>query len=333
MKNLRKRIFALVAVTCVAFVSFAGCSDKDPDDTNTSAETSEEPVKVVPFKVGGGDEEDDDGITMDGVKINEDDPVKADHEDQTKPADKDEESSENESGDGENKSEKTTKNGYTAGQPVTEVVPVTEAGGQQVTEAGGQPVTEVRTVADSNNNSNSNNNNSNSGNNNTANNNETSNNIKGEDYVSNTKGKYAMWIDISKDENYVFNDSFIKVEFKVKDDAPEGIYDIAIEPDLSTIDAKIIVPTIMNGSIKVGDVKADSVDTASMTDFTIYGDKVSAKPGETVDFCINMKNNSGIAAFVVWFYYDSNALVIVNCYPAGEFAKISSNNAQIGDNE
>lgn len=333
MKNLRKRIFALMAVTCVAFASFTSCSDSESDGgdkSSKSEESSEEPNKVVPFQFGGDSDDEDDGITMEGVKINEDDPVKNDHEDPKKK--KDNESSE----DGEEETEPKST-GYTAGQPVTEIVPVTEAGGQPVTEENGQQATEVKTITNgssSNNNSNANNNNANADNGNSGNNSNDNNSAgtnKDADYVSNTKGKYAMWIDISKDENFVFNDSFIKVEFKVKDDAPEGTYDIAIEPDLSTIDAKTIVPTIMNGSVKVGSGQADSVDIVSMTDFTMYGDKVSAKPGETIEFCINMKNNPGLAAFVVWFYYDSNALEIIDCYPDGEFAEISSNNAQIGD--
>ena len=38
---------------------------------------------------------------------------------------------------------------------------------------------------------------------------------------------------------------------------------------------------------------------------------------------INVKNNTGLAAFFMWFYYDSNALEVVDAYPSGEFAKIA----------
>ena len=314
MKNFKKRLIALVALTCVALSAFAGCADKENSSNSSKNESSEEPVNAVPFQWGG----EDDDITMDGVEINKDDPVKADHVDPSKSSD------ESSSGDESSKSEEGTT-GYVAGEPVTEIVPVTEANGEPVTQAGGQPVTEVKTVTNSTPQP------DNSSNNNSNNNSSVKSNTDS-DYVSNTKGKYAMWIDISKDENFVFNDSFIRVTMKVKDDAPNGIYDISIDPDLSSIAGVSIIPdTIMNGSIKVGDVAADSVDPSSMNGFAIYGDKLSAKQGDTIEFCINMKDNPGLAALCVWYYYDSNAFEIIDCVPDGEFAEISRNSTQMGE--
>ncbi|MDE5620681.1 MAG: hypothetical protein K2O29_05290 [Ruminococcus sp.] len=310
MKNFKKRLIALVALTCVALSAFAGCADKESSSKN---ESSEEPMNAVPFQWGG---EDDDDITIDGVEINEDDPVKADHVDPSK-------SSDESSSDESSKSEEGTT-GYTAGEPVTEIVPVTEANGEPVTQADGQPVTEVKTITNSTPQPDNSSNNNNNSNNNVSSNTDAN-------YVSNTKGKYAMWIDISKDENFVFNDSFIRVTLKVKDDAPDGIYDISIDPDLSSIAGVSVIPdTIMNGSIKVGDVDADAVDTSKMNGFAIYGDKISVKQGDTIDFCINMKDNPGLAAFCVWYYYDSNAFEIIDCIPDGEFAEISKNSTQMG---
>ena len=319
MKNFKKRLIALVALTCVALSAFAGCSNKENSNNDSSAKekTSEEPVNAVPFQWGG----EDDDITMDGVEINEDDPVKADHVDPSKSSDEsssaDDESSKNEEG----------STGYVAGEPVTEIVPVTEANGEPVTQEDGQPVTEVKTITNSTPQPDNSSNNDNNSNNNSGNGSNTD-----ADYVSNTKGKYAMWIDISKDEDFVFNDSFIKVTMKVKDDAPDGIYDISIDPDLSSIAGVTIVPdTIMNGSIKIGDVAADAVDPSSVNGCAIYGDKLSAKQGDTIEFCINMKDNPGLAALCVWYYYDSNAFEIIDCVPDGEFAEISRNTTQMGE--
>lgn len=316
MKNFKKRLIALVALTCVALSAFAGCAGKENSSNSSKNESSEEPINAVPFQWGG----EDDDITMDGVEINEDDPVKADHVEPSKSSD------ESSSGNESSKSEEETT-GYVAGEPVTEIVPVTEANGEPVTQADGQPVTEVKTITNSTpqpDNS--------SGNNNNSNNNSNVKSNTDSDYVSNTKGKYAMWIDISKDENFVFNDSFIRVTMKVKDDAPNGIYDISIDPDLSSIAGVSIIPdTIMNGSIKVGDVAADAVDPSSMNGFAIYGDKLSAKQGDTIEFCINMKDNPGLAALCVWYYYDSNAFEIIDCVPDGEFAEVSRNSTQMGE--
>ncbi|MDE5769999.1 MAG: hypothetical protein K2I06_00005 [Ruminococcus sp.] len=312
MKNFKKRLIALVALTCVALSAFAGCSDKEISSEND--ESSIEPVTAVPFQWGG----DDDDITIDGVEINQDDPVKADHVATSKSSD------ESSSDDSEKSKDEENTTGYVAGEPVTEIVPVTEANGEPVTQADGQPVTEVKTITNSTPQPNNSSNNANSNNN-------VSSNTDA-NYVSNTKGKYAMWIDISKDEDFVFNDSFIRVTLKVKDDAPDGIYDISIDPDLSSIAGVSIIPdTIMNGSIKVGDVSADAVDVSSMNGFAIYGDKLSAKQGDTIDFCINMKDNPGLAALCVWYYYDSNAFEIIDCVPDGEFAVISRNSTQIGE--
>lgn len=321
MKNFKKRIIALIALTCVALSAFAGCSSKDNSDSkgnnsDNSESTTEKPNLVSPFQWGDADSSD---ITIDGVEINADDPVKADHVDPTKASD--ESSSESSTEDEKNKEEGST--GYVAGEPITEIVAVTEANGEAVTQADGQPVTEVKTITNSTptpDTSSSNDNNSSVGSN------------SDPDYVASTKGKYAMWIDISQGQGLVFNDSIIKVTLKVKDDAPNGIYDIPIQPDLSSYEGVTITPdTIMNGSIKIGDVAADSVDPSSMNGFAVYGDKLSAKQGDTIEFHINMKDNPGLAALCIWYYYDSNAFEIVDCVPDGEFAEISKNATQMGE--
>jgi len=320
MNNFKKRIIALVALTCVALSAFAGCADNESDGDsskkskkNESSQSSEEPMTAMPFRWGS---ESDNGITIDGVDINKDDPVKADHVDPTKA------SSETSEAD-----TATDTTAYIAGEPVTEIVTVTDANGQAVTEAGGQPATEVKTITNATPEPTTGNN--------TNNNDDTTatvaNNTDAE-YVSNTKGMYAMWIDISKNENFVFNDSVIKVVFKVKDTAPDGVYDISISPDLSSIEGVTIdADTIVNGSIKIGDGSADVVDPSTMNGFAVYGNHVTAKQGDTVEFSINMKDNPGLAAFCMWYYYDSNALEVIDCYPDGEFAEVSKNSTQTGE--
>ncbi len=185
------------------------------------------------------------------------------------------------------------------GEPVTESVPVTNANGEAVTEAGGQPVTEFVPVTSV-----------------VAKGNQTS------DYQSNSEGRYVLWMDISKDENFVFNDQFIKVQFKIKDDAPDGNYPISIVTDLSSIKGVSIDPDkIVNGTIKVGGSTPAEKDYSN-NGFVVYGDTIGAKAGDTVDFYINCKNNPGLAAVLLWFYYDSNALECKSVKSAGEFAEI-----------
>ena len=348
MNNFRKRIIALVSLTCVALSAFTGCANdaeegegnvgKKSNDGGSSQVQEIEPITAIPFKWGGAD--DDGGLTLDGVDINADDPVKADHVDPTKATEESAEAT----------TEKPVTTAYIAGEPITEVVTVTEANGEAVTEADGQAVTEVKIIANATpetpvTNAPANNDTGNSTPDGNAQNPETSaeNSQNPEqtptnapeatsEYVSNTKGMYAMWIDISKNEDFVFNDSIIKVTFKVKENAPDGIYNISLSPDLSSIEGVTIRPdTILNGSIKVGDGSAEAVDPSSMDGFAIYGDNVSAKQGDTVEFSINMKDNPGLAAMVMWYYYDSNALEVVNCVPDGEFAEVSNNSTQTGE--
>lgn len=300
MKNFKKRLIALVALTCVAFSAFTSCSDSEDSESSnsqsSSSEVSEDPITAMPFQWGS---ESDNDITIDGVDINEDDPVKADHVDATT------------SDDDSNSDSEESATGYVAGEPVTEIVTVTEANGEVATEADGQAVTEVKTIT-----------------------NATSENAISEtttEYISNTKGMYAMWIDISKNEDFVFDGSVIKVTLKVKDTAPDGVYNISINPDLSSIEGVTIVPdTIVNGSITVGDGSA--VSDSSMDGFAVYGDNISAKQGDTVEFSINMKENPGLAAFCIWYYYDSNAFEIIDCTPDGEFSEVSKNSTQTGEN-
>lgn len=325
MNNFKKRLIALVSLTCVALSMFTGCADSESDDSkkSKSSESSQaeeiEPMTAFPFKWGSAE---DGGLTIEGVDINQDDPVKADHVDATKAETTD-----------ENK-EATTA--YIAGEPVTEIVNVTEANGEAVTEADGQPVTEVKIITNAtpepaDNNSGNNNNSetpatdaANAG----AENAETQ---PASEYVSNTKGMYAMWIDISKNEDFYFNDSIIKITFKVKEDAPDGIYNISLNPDLSSIEGKSITPdTVLNGSIQVGSGSAGAADQA-LNGFSVYGDNITAKQGDTVEFSINMKDNPGLAALVMWYYYDSNALEVIDCVPDGEFAEVSKNSTQTGE--
>ncbi|MDE6034661.1 MAG: hypothetical protein K2G36_01955 [Ruminococcus sp.] len=358
MNNFRKRIIAIVSLACVSLTMITGCAGNDESgdnsgtlkNSNNSGESSQlqdiEPITAVPFKWGGQDE--DTGLTIDGVDINVDDPVKADHVDPTKATE-------------ESEAETTAKpvtTAYIAGEPITEFVPVTEANGEAVTDAVGQPVTEVKIIANAMPETDNSVNNT-AGDNVTDNNNtenstpdenaqnpestEAENNQNPEqtptnapeatsEYVSNTKGMYAMWIDISKNENFVFNGSVIKVTFKVKEDAPDGIYNISLNPDLSSIDGVTINPdTILNGSIKVGEGPADNVDPSTMNGYAVYGDNLTAQQGDTVEFSINMKDNPGLAALVIWYYYDSNALEVVNCVPDGEFAEVSKNSTQTGE--
>ena len=145
-------------------------------------------------------------------------------------------------------------------------------------------------------------------------------------YVAETDAKYFMWVDIAKDKDYVFNDKFIKLSFKIKEDIPDKDYTIRLKPDLSDIKGVSIYPdSVIHGTIRVNSGSIAPVDVSAETGMAVYGDNIACKQGDTVDYYINFKNNSGIAGALIWFYYDSNAMELVSLKPVGEFAEIAEN--------
>ncbi len=192
-------------------------------------------------------------------------------------------------------------------EPATEIVEVTEANGEKATDAQGQVVTEIVTKAPS-----------------------------ADDYVSKTDKRYCLWIDISPDpdneteykgvpitqDGYAFNDQIIKVTFKLKDNIPERDYAVRFNPDFSSLRGVPLKPTVIQGNIRVGGEIA-AQDVSGKSDFVAYGDNISANPGDTVDYYINLKNNPGLAAMLLWVYYDSNAMEVQSITAAGDYAKIA----------
>ncbi|WP_028516749.1 dockerin type I domain-containing protein [Ruminococcus flavefaciens] len=144
-----------------------------------------------------------------------------------------------------------------------------------------------------------------------------------DDYVSKTDSRYCFWLDISKNKDFVFNDDFIEVCFRLKDNIPEKDYAVRFSTDFSTVFGNSLVPDkVIQGNIRVGgDIEPQ--DVSSETGFVAYGDNVSAKPGEKVRYRINLKNNPGMAAMLVWVYFDSNAMEVEEIIPSGEFAEFA----------
>lgn len=284
MKNFTKRIIALFAVLAVSAGTFAGCSKKE----KTSAPTQ------YPFEVGAG--ADGNALTPADPNLDLDaaDPVvsatEAEVEPETKIATKVEEVTEAD------------------GQPATQYVPVTEADGQEATDAAGAQVTEAVKVTNV----------------------VTSVVTKPVEkpttpaYTAKKDGRYAMWLDISKDANFFFEGNMITASFKVKENIPDGDYFIEINPDLSDVAGVAIYPEkTINGVIRVNNGEIEAVDVSDETGMVFYGDAIACKQGDTIDFNINIKNNSGLVAFCIWFYFDSNALEFISATPSGEFEAIA----------
>ncbi len=311
MKDIIRKIAGVFAVLCIAVTSVS-CSTTSRSDKTSSSESEKETSKAVlytPFSVGDASEENELELA------DPEDPDALDEEDPTSPSEGSSESEVSAVSTGHVVQTEVRKVTTPQGETVTEPVAVTESGGQAVTESGGQAVTEMQEVtevvevteAEA------------SG--------ENGESGESGNYSPKMTGKYAMWLDISKNENFTFEGQFIKVQFKVKDDAPNGDYSVRISPDLSDIAGVSVRPSeVIEGTIKVNNGEATPVDVADKTgDMIMYGDNVAVKQGDTFDYYINVKNNTGLAAFCIWFYYDSNALEFVESVPAGEFEEVARN--------
>jgi Tfp pilus assembly protein FimT len=323
--NNKRKIMILAAISSLA-IAMTGCSDSAESSSSTSVDESilRTPVE---FHYSEGTVSDD--------EVSGDDDLNA--QDPTAPATDDESSesttttssdkkSSDSDGDSDSDSgdveyiEVTDANGET----VTEYVVVTDAAGETVTDAQGQTQTQAVKVTSAVKGT------SGSGNSNqtqtTTSGSDSSNTASdSSDYVSYTDSAYAYWLDVSQNEDFVFNDEFIKVTFKVKEDIPDGAYDVVISnPDFSMIPGKSVdVDNVINGKIFVS---TDAETQAAIPDsgFSVYADYVSCKQGDEVTVTFSMKNNPGMCAMLFWFDYDRNAMEIVNCEAVGTFGEIAN---------
>lgn len=294
MKNFTKRIIALFAVLAVSASSFAGCKKEEKKESQATM--------TYPFEVGAA--ADGNALTPGDPNANLDaaDPVvDATAEPATEIAT-----------EVATEIEEVTD---AEGEAVTEYVPVTEADGQEATDAEGAVVTEAVKVT------------------NVVTNIVTNvvtkpaeKTTEAAGYTAKEDGRYAMWIDISENKNFFFEDEMITASFKVKEGIPDGDYKIRIVPDLSDVAGVAIYPEkTIDGVIRVNNGEIDAVDVSNETGMVFYGDAIACKQGDTFDFNINIKNNSGLVAFCIWFYFDGNAFEFIEAFPAGDFEEIARN--------
>lgn len=302
MKTIKQRIIAVAAFACVAASALTGCSDSSSSKKKEAL--SDDTIEIItnasgdwvasPFQVITPDESGK--VNVNGVDINAPDPVKEESSDTAVVTDSN-------------------------GEPATEVVTVTDANGEPVTQVNtsvdkdGKEVTEIANVTE------------------IVNVTEAATAAeKPADYQSKTAQKYIFWLDIEKDIDYNFDGQFVKMTFKVKDNAPDGDYAVTIDPDVSSVAGVSLNKSIkkFNGTVRVGgDIEA--ADVSGVDGPAIYADKVSAKQGDTIDYYINIKNNPGCAAMMIWFSYDENALECIGSpKPYGEFAEVAASRATSG---
>lgn len=129
----------------------------------------------------------------------------------------------------------------------------------------------------------------------------------------------AWWLDLSRQQNYVFDGEFITADFKIKEGTPNGTYPITIEwLDFSCWEGKSVAFNGTDGAVVVG---SESAANSFRNDGSpeIMAENVSGKPGDTVTVRFQMKNNPGIVACVFRFGFDSDALEYVGGGEGADF--------------
>ena len=330
MKNITKRIIAVGALVCIAMTSATGCSSVKRHSSSEASEsaTAAEPMLEMPLEFIDPDEGSDNPLSEYAGDLDADDPVS---QDTTQVV--------------ENATEyvKVTDD---KGQPVTEVQQATQADGQQATEVqkmtepDGQPATDengeqrtqivnativvektqVVNVTDD------------KGQIVTQVSNSTVTTAANNGYQPKQRSRYAMWLDISEDANFFFEGQFLKYTFKIKEGIPDGDYKVRITPDFSDVTGtSVYADKVIDGVIRVNNGSVDKVNVSSESGLVVYGDSVACKQGDTVDFYINIKNNSGLVAFVMKTYYDGNAMELISNSAAGDFEEISARKTDFGE--
>lgn len=135
----------------------------------------------------------------------------------------------------------------------------------------------------------------------------------------------AWWMDISKQQDYVFNGEYLVAEFKIKDGTGDGIYPITIDhADFANWDSKTVKFETVDGAVIVGGEATENKFNESGAPQLMVSN-VAGKAGETVKITIQVKDNPGVVANVLRFSYNSDVLEFVSAGEGADFnGKFSS---------
>ena len=144
------------------------------------------------------------------------------------------------------------------------------------------------------------------------------------EYTPNYKSFFSMWLDTSKQADYVFDGEFLVFDVKINDDAKDGVYPVEIyHTDFSNWGKKGETPKTLNVTTNVGYICVNAAeptpDHQTGGDLTLTPGVVSGKPGDTVKLAVKAENNAGFVGFRVWLSYDSNAVKFLKTTAGADF--------------
>ena len=146
-------------------------------------------------------------------------------------------------------------------------------------------------------------------------------------YTPEIKSYQALWLDISKKQDYVFDGNLLEFEVKVADDAPDGIYPVEVYyTDFSNYSANMdenaaVLKDVdkIKGYIAVNKEAPETEKPG--TKMAISCDSISVKPGDTARLSVRLDNNPGIVAFVVRMHYDGKIITINKAAAGSELGR------------
>ena len=131
--------------------------------------------------------------------------------------------------------------------------------------------------------------------------------------ISGTKAiMQAYWMDMSQFKDYVFDGEYLVANFKIKENAVDGIYPITIEwLGFTNWECEEVSFTGVDGAIVVGGEASENEFNDDNTP-QVMASNISGKAGDTVQVTFNIKNNPGVTGNIFRFGYNCDALEYVS---------------------
>lgn len=144
------------------------------------------------------------------------------------------------------------------------------------------------------------------------------------DYQPSEQKYQALWLDMSKGKDFVFDGQFLVFDATISADAPDGIYPINIfHTDFANYDA-VSLPVTSNVGYVCVNADAPTVEKTIGESLTVSANTVTGKPGDTVQIIFELDNNPGFVGFNFMFSYDGNAITITDGGAGSDFATRAS---------
>lgn len=143
-------------------------------------------------------------------------------------------------------------------------------------------------------------------------------------YVSIPVSKPVYWLDMTGNTDKIFNGDMINLEFKIKENTPDGNYPIVLSsPDfVNWAEEQLDVKTV-GGYVTVGNATPTQPSQVQPGQFTISASCASGKVGDTITISLDISDNPGIVGMLFKVEFDSGALEFVSAETGSAMEDVS----------